>query len=775
MKKVLCALLMLAMMACFTMAMAEECKYAGEGSPCDVGWWIDTEKRMHARACFYHVEDKEDMDSHVLITDWEACTLDEGGECTTCGWDYVRESTGGDIPEEEMDVYQMENYLRLCEELGYAPADVTASGSILTISLTDEFFDGMDELGFPYGETAMAKTKCTLTLPDGETYPATGKAIEPEVELTFSEYGPGGWMNAAGLLVIDEVTYENNVNPGTATVTAVIWLEGDGSYTLTKNFTITGDGSGTGGGEGGEEDDGTLYCKYGSASSPCDIRWSTNKAAKQHYAYCVVHVEDKEDMYSYVQVTDWTDCTFTADEYVCDTCGADYAPEEEEEEPDTSDDEMIMVELYYMLLEKNGRAPLDISVDGNYATIAFGEQFIMCMLEQGITVTESMQAKTVYTLTLREGNEFPYTGEAIEPEAGVDVSPYGPGAWLEKWHLLTIGDVFYERNVEPGTATVYVEITVEGEDAFALSDFFTITDEGGSGEGGENDDGTLYCKYGSASSPCDIRWNTAGTTGKHYAYCVNHVEDKEDMYSYVQVTDWEDCTFTKNEYICDVCGTDYTPEEEPEERDYEAEMVVLYNYLTEKNGRAPMYVEHSANWMSIELTGEFIAHMDERGIPVTESLMLATEYDFTLADGTTYPYTGEEICPEVIMTGSEYGPGAWLEKYHLLYIRKTTYTNNVEPGTATAETLVRLEGDGNFAFTLDFTIVGEAAPERLPGDADDNEGVGVNDAIAILRAFAGEDVSINTENADVTGDGKVNLEDALRLLQYIAGWNVTLQ
>ena len=101
MKKVLCALLMLAMMACFTMAMAEECKYAGEGSPCDVGWWIDTEKRMHARACFYHVEDKEDMDSHVLITDWEACTLDEGGECTTCGWDYVRESTGGDIPEED--------------------------------------------------------------------------------------------------------------------------------------------------------------------------------------------------------------------------------------------------------------------------------------------------------------------------------------------------------------------------------------------------------------------------------------------------------------------------------------------------------------------------------------------------------------------------------------------------------------------------------------------------------------------------------------------------
>lgn len=772
MKKVLCALLMLVMMACFTMAMAEECKYAGQGSPCEVGWWIDTEKRMHARACFYHVEEKEDMDSHVLITDWESCTLDEGGECTTCGWDYVRESTGGDIPEEEMDVYQMENYLRLCEELGYAPADVTASGSILTISLTDEFFDGMDELGFPYGETAMVATTCTLTLPDGDTYAATGEAIEPEVELTFSEYGPGSWMDYYGLLSIIDVTYENNVNPGTATATAVVMLEGDGEYTLTKNFTITGDGSGENDGEGGEEDDDTLYCKYGSASSPCDIRWETDKDAKQHYAYCVVHVEDKEDMYSYVQVTDWTDCTFTADEYICDTCGADYAPEEEEE-PDTSNDEMIMVELYYALLEKKGTAPLEISVEGNYATIAFGEQFIMCMLEQGITVTESMQAKTVYTLTLREGNEFPYTGEAVEPEAGVDVSPYGPGAWLEKWNLLTIGDVAYENNVEPGTATVYVEITVEGEDAFALVDYFTIVGEG-TGEGEEEDD-TLYCKYGSESSPCAIYWNTAGTNKQHYAYCVNHVEDKEDMYSYVRVTDWEDCTFTENEYICDVCGTDYTPEAEPEERDYEAEMVVLYNYLLEMNGRAPMYVEHSQDSMTIELTDEFIAHMQERGIPVTESLMVATEYVFTLADGTTYAYTGEEICPEVIMTGSEYGPGAWLEKYHLLYIRKTTYTNNIEPGEAAAETLVRLEGDGNFAFTLTFDIVGEATEERLPGDADDSEGIDLSDAIAILRYCTGEISSINQSNADVNDDGTVDLYDVLRILQYAAGWNVTLK
>jgi len=45
----------------------------------------------------------------------------------------------------------------------------------------------------------------------------------------------------------------------------------------------------------------------------------------------------------------------------------------------------------------------------------------------------------------------------------------------------------------------------------------------------------------------------------------------------------------------------------------------------------------------------------------------------------------------------------------------------------------------------------------------------------LLRAIAGEDVSINNTNADVTGDGAVDLKDVLLILQYIAGWNVSLQ
>jgi hypothetical protein len=58
----------------------------------------------------------------------------------------------------------------------------------------------------------------------------------------------------------------------------------------------------------------------------------------------------------------------------------------------------------------------------------------------------------------------------------------------------------------------------------------------------------------------------------------------------------------------------------------------------------------------------------------------------------------------------------------------------------------------------------------LPGDADGNSRVTLNDAIAILEGTVSNDA-----NADVNGDGKTDINDALRILQYMAGWNVTLK
>lgn len=64
---------------------------------------------------------------------------------------------------------------------------------------------------------------------------------------------------------------------------------------------------------------------------------------------------------------------------------------------------------------------------------------------------------------------------------------------------------------------------------------------------------------------------------------------------------------------------------------------------------------------------------------------------------------------------------------------------------------------------------------RIPGDADDNGAVDINDALQLLRYDAGEAVAINTSNADVNADGTADVNDALILLQYEAGWDVQLK
>ena len=59
---------------------------------------------------------------------------------------------------------------------------------------------------------------------------------------------------------------------------------------------------------------------------------------------------------------------------------------------------------------------------------------------------------------------------------------------------------------------------------------------------------------------------------------------------------------------------------------------------------------------------------------------------------------------------------------------------------------------------------------KVPGDADGNSSVTLADVRAILAGNVSSEA-----NADVTGDGKVDQQDVLRIMQYISGWDVTLQ
>lgn len=67
------------------------------------------------------------------------------------------------------------------------------------------------------------------------------------------------------------------------------------------------------------------------------------------------------------------------------------------------------------------------------------------------------------------------------------------------------------------------------------------------------------------------------------------------------------------------------------------------------------------------------------------------------------------------------------------------------------------------------------AGARIPGDADDNGQVNAHDALLVMQYDAGWDVSVEKTNADVNGSGSVDLDDAVLIFRYGAGENVTLK
>lgn len=63
---------------------------------------------------------------------------------------------------------------------------------------------------------------------------------------------------------------------------------------------------------------------------------------------------------------------------------------------------------------------------------------------------------------------------------------------------------------------------------------------------------------------------------------------------------------------------------------------------------------------------------------------------------------------------------------------------------------------------------------RIPGDMTGDGKVNIMDLIRLRKHLAGDSVDIDLSNADVTGDGKVNVMDLIRLRKYLAGDDVEL-
>ncbi|MBR1662725.1 MAG: cellulase family glycosylhydrolase [Ruminococcus sp.] len=84
--------------------------------------------------------------------------------------------------------------------------------------------------------------------------------------------------------------------------------------------------------------------------------------------------------------------------------------------------------------------------------------------------------------------------------------------------------------------------------------------------------------------------------------------------------------------------------------------------------------------------------------------------------------------------------------------------------------------DPTFIKAIMDTVVQDTEPDKegLPGDADENGDVNINDVLIIQQFIAEWKVTVNEENCDVNNDGKININDVLLIQQYIAEWDVEL-
>ncbi len=104
-----------------------------------------------------------------------------------------------------------------------------------------------------------------------------------------------------------------------------------------------------------------------------------------------------------------------------------------------------------------------------------------------------------------------------------------------------------------------------------------------------------------------------------------------------------------------------------------------------------------------------------------------------------------------------------------------TFTVNAA-ATAGTYTVEAYKKDGSITVdgSITFTVAGAATGDRLAGDANDDGVVTTRDAMMIMQWIAGFDVTINEANANCSGDGTVTTRDAMMIMQWIAGFDVTL-
>jgi len=86
----------------------------------------------------------------------------------------------------------------------------------------------------------------------------------------------------------------------------------------------------------------------------------------------------------------------------------------------------------------------------------------------------------------------------------------------------------------------------------------------------------------------------------------------------------------------------------------------------------------------------------------------------------------------------------------------------------------RYEGRNEIDFDLVGIDGGITVIDYIKGDINGDGAVNNRDAVRLMQYLAGWDVEITEAAMDANGDGTVNNRDAIRIMQYLAGWEVEL-
>ena len=110
------------------------------------------------------------------------------------------------------------------------------------------------------------------------------------------------------------------------------------------------------------------------------------------------------------------------------------------------------------------------------------------------------------------------------------------------------------------------------------------------------------------------------------------------------------------------------------------------------------------------------------------------------------------------------------------YVTKANGTAAIPPEEAGRYTCeVTLLDAYNQTISWQSGTITVSSAAALPGDANGDGSVDVADALRIMQYAAGWSVSLNKTNADVNASGGVDLNDAILILRYNAGEDVVLQ